>query len=273
MTLKQLAVLGLARTSAGRLLGYVPLSRLAYKTFILSQRKYSALFYGIYSTYERAWDDIPKSRLRGWNHAEAASIWVDQVDPVRPSTYPVFFWLSRTMRESSKLIDYGGSIGITYFGYRHRASFPAGTRWTVVELPELVAQGRRTALQHHADNLEFATELASILDADILLSAGALQFMSESVPGLLEKLSVRPRHIILNKLPLIQGEAYWTLHNFGPAITPYRVYNEIEFISYFERGGYIVRDRWTNNDMSCDIPFHPERTVPTFTGLYLERVP
>jgi putative methyltransferase (TIGR04325 family) len=270
MKLKQLAVLFLARTQAGRLLGYAPFAQATYKSFILTRRKYPALFYGVYDTYEGAWADIPKSRLRGWDHAEAASIWVDDVAPVRPSTYPVFFWLSQLLHEGSTLIDYGGSIGLTYYGYRNRASLPAGTRWIVVELPELVAQGRQTAAEQNAADLQFETDVASIHESDILLSAGALQFMSESVPGLLEKLSVRPRHIILNKVPLTPGAAYWTLHNFGPAVTPYRVYNEREFLDYFQQSGYKTRDRWINNDMSCDIPFHPERAVPTFTGLYLE---
>ncbi len=256
---------------AGRLLGYVPFAQLAYKSFILSRRKYPALFYGIYDTYEHAWADIPKSRLRGWDHPEAASIWVDHLAPVRPSTYPVFFWVSQLLRENSTLIDYGGSIGLTYYGYRQRASLPAGAQWVVVELPELVAQGRRTAVQQNAANLQFATELPSIREADVLLSAGALQFMRESVPGLLEKLAARPRHIVLNKLPLTPGADYWTLHNFGPAVTPYHVYNERKFMTYFQQAGYKLRDRWTNNDMSCDIPFHPKRAVPEFTGLYLER--
>ena len=94
---KKVAMLGLARTQAGRLLGYVPFSRLLYKKVILSRRKYPALFYGVYDSYEAAWDDISKSRLRGWNHPEAASIWVKRVDPVRPSTYPVFFWLMQLL--------------------------------------------------------------------------------------------------------------------------------------------------------------------------------
>src|SRR5262249_44093725 len=153
----------------------------AYKRFILSRRKYPALFYGIYDTFDQAWADIPKARLKGWDHPEAASIWVDHVAPVRPSTYPVFFWLSQVLRENTTLIDYGGSIGLTYYGYRRRAAFPAGARWVVVELPELVAQGRRTAVQQQAADLQFATDLASVPAADVLLSAGALQFMSESV--------------------------------------------------------------------------------------------
>jgi putative methyltransferase (TIGR04325 family) len=270
INLKKVAVLSLARTNLGRILRHVPFSQRVYKSFILSRHKYPALFYGIYDTYDEAWADIPKSRLRGWDHPEAASIWIDHVDPVRPSTYPVYFWISRVLRESSTLIDYGGSIGLTYYGYCHRAPLPCGARWIVVELPELVVQGRRTATLQNAQNLLFETELASIPQAEILLSAGALQFMSESVPGLLERLVVRPRHIILNKLPLTEGTAYWTLHNFGPAVTPYHVYNEREFINYFERHGYTIRDRWVNNDMSCDIPFHPERAVPEFAGLYLE---
>src|SRR5205823_10148376 len=116
-------------------------------------------------------------------------------------------------------------------------------------------------------------DLASVPQGDILLAAGALQYMSESVPGLLEKLLYRPRHLLLNKVPLTQGAGYWTLNNFGPAVTPYRVYNEAAFMTYFQHAGYRIRDRWTNNDMSCDIPFHPERTVPEFTGLCLERGP
>jgi putative methyltransferase (TIGR04325 family) len=269
---KQIALFTLARTKAGRLLGYVPFARLAYKSFILSRSKYPALFYGVYDSFEHAWAAIPKSRLRGWDHPEAASIWVNHVAPVRPSTYPVFFWVSRLLRENSTLLDYGGSIGLTYYGYRQRASFPTGAQWVVVELPELAAQGRRTAVQQNAANLRFETDLRCVSGADVFLAAGALQFMRESVPGLLDRLADAPPHIILNKVPLTSGPGYWTLHNFGPAVTPYRVYNEREFIDYFQQSGYKVRDRWVNNDMGCDIPFHPERAVPAFTGMCLERM-
>src|SRR5205085_9378171 len=115
------------------------------------------------------------------------------VAPVRPSTYPVFFWVSRLLQENSKLIDYGGSIGLTYYGFRQRSSMPAGALWIVVELQSLVAEGRRAAVKHNAVDLQFMTDLASVPQGDILLAAGALQYMSESVPGLLEKLLYRPR--------------------------------------------------------------------------------
>ena len=40
-------------------------------------------------------------------------------DPVKPSTYPIFFWLEKLLTEDSQLVDVGGSIGLTYYGY-HR---------------------------------------------------------------------------------------------------------------------------------------------------------
>jgi putative methyltransferase (TIGR04325 family) len=80
-----------------------------------------------------------------------------------------------------------------------------------------------------------------------------------------------PQHILFNKLPLTTGHAYWTLQNFGPAICPYRVFNEKEFLGCLQTAGYVLRDRWAVPELACDVPFHPRHCVPQFSGLYFER--
>ena len=167
------------------------------------------------------------------------------------------------------MIDLGGSVGLTFYGYRKRAELPAGVRWTIVEVPHLVAAGRKIAARESADALSFETDMSSVARCDVLLAAGVLQDMQISIPELLERRSKLPRHILLNKVPFTHHADFWTLHNFGPAITPYRLFNEQEFLLYFTQRGYEVVDRWDVTDMSCDIPFHPDRTVERFTGLYL----
>jgi putative methyltransferase (TIGR04325 family) len=152
------------------------------------------------------------------------------------------------------------------------SQLPANARWTVVEVSKIVAEGPRVAAREAAVGLEFEIALDAIPNCDILLSAGALQYMERSVPGLLDLRASKPPHVILNKVPLTVGETYWTLQNFGTAISPYRIYNEAEFIGYFQNAGYALKDRWDMAELSCIIPFHPDKCVRRYTGLYFERL-
>ena len=266
----------LANTRMAGWLGRIPFVEAAYGRYALFRTNHTGLFYGVYGSYEEALAAIPPSRLAGWDNEASASIWVDNIHQLNPyfiqlSSYAVLFWLLRIIREGTSLIDFGGSIGLTYYRYLRFASLPANARWTVVELPKIVAEGRRVAAREAAINLEFETAIEAVPECDILLSAGALQLMERSVPGLLEMRAAKPPHIILNKISLTPGEAYWTLQNYGPAISPYRVYNEAEFIGYFENAGYELVDRWAVPELDCYVPFHPERCVPAFAGFYFAK--
>lgn len=270
MPLTTLFKVGLGDTFIGDWIGRIPFVESAYKRSALSRTDHCGLFYGIYESYEQALAEIPPARVAGWNNEASASIWVDEISPMRAGTYPVLFWLSHLLREGATIVDYGGSIGLTYYGFQRFARLPAGSRWVVVEVPKIVAQGRRVAARESAVGLEFETAIAAAPKADIFLSLGALQYMKDSVPGLLELPAAKPRHVILNKVPLTQKDAFWTLQNFGPSISPYRIYNEAEFIDYFKKSGYVLKDRWRVHELDCYIPFHPSRCVRFFEGLYFE---
>ncbi len=268
MSFSTVARILLSRTVVGAALGRVPLLERAYARRAATVRNNTGLQWGVFGSYAAAEAAIPRSRTAGWDHEDAATIWTDSVDSVRASTYPILFWLKTLLKDGTRLTDLGGSIGITFYGFRRYNPPPAGLSWTVVELPHLVEEGRRVAVREAAPELAFATDLAAAPPCDVLLAGGALQFMPRSVPGLLEMLPHRPPHILINKIPLISGPDCWTLHNFGPAITPYHLYNERAFLHYFADHGYTVRDRWDVMDISCDIPFHPRQTVPSLTGFY-----
>lgn len=265
----------LANSPIGGWLGQVPFVEAAYRHHALSRPERSGFFCGIYESYQEALAHVPRSRLAGWDNEESAALWINKIhefDPYldQPSSYATFFWLSRLMREGTTLIDFGGSIGVTYYRFLRCANLPAKARWTVVEVPKIAAEGRRVAAREAAVGLEFETAIDASSECDILLAAGALQTMEQSVPGLLEMRAAKPPHIILNKVPLASGEAYWTLLNFGPAVSPYRVYNEKEFIGYFENAGYTLMDRWAVAELECYVPFHPDKVVQEFAGFYFK---
>jgi len=241
-----------------------------YAGWVLARRDHTGLYTGIYPTFAAASVDIPPSRKSGWNHDDTSTLWINQIDPVRLSTYPVFFWLSRLAQAKFVIVDVGGSIGLTYYGYRRYAELPPGASWTVVEVPKICEQGRRIAKREGASDLTFIELLADAQPCDILLSAGALQFVEHSIPGLLESLRAKPRYLLLNKLPVTPEADCWTLQNYGPAVTPQRLFNERQFLEYFAGHGYQLRDRWGVEDLDCLIPFHPRRFIRHFSGFLFE---
>ena len=87
------------------------------------------------------------------------------------------------------------------------------------------------------------------------------------------ELAVRPRHLLLSKLPLRDGPGFVTLQNGGPCFVPQRVFDRGRFLSDFAAIGYELIDSWEDHSLSCWIPFNPTPTVPTYTGLYLRRRP
>lgn len=271
MSLSMLGRVALARTRLGAVVGHMPWVEQAYARHAAARRDTVALHWGVFDSHEAAAAAIPAVRATGWDHDVSARMWVDYIDPVRPSTYPVLFWLRLLMQAGTLITDLGGSIGLTYYGYRRFARLPDGAQWLIVEVPHIVAEGRRVARREHAAELLFETDMPSARAHDILLAAGVLQFMEHGLTGLLEQPMIRPRIILLNKVPLTYKPDFWTLHNYGPAIAPCHIFNESVFLGYFSAHGYVVKDRWSVTDMSCDIPFHPDHTVPTFTGFCMER--
>ena len=262
----------LARLPTGRMLRAVAPLRNLYGRQVLARQDHTGLHWGSFDSYESALAAVPPSRRAGWDNEVAAKFWVDSIAPVSASTYPVLFWLRTVLQKNSSVVDLGGSIGLTYYGYRRYAEFPEGLRWTVVEVPKIAQQGRVVAERENARALQFCHDLTETPPCDVFLCAGALQYLREPVEELLQRLKSRPRFIILNKLPITSAGESWTLQNYGPAVAPMRLFNRESFVAAFAAAGYRLVDRWDVENLDCLIPFYPERFVRTFTGFTFERI-
>ncbi|RXK53449.1 methyltransferase, TIGR04325 family [Oleiharenicola lentus] len=106
-----------------------------------------------------------------------------------------------------RVLDFGGSLGSTY--WRHRFQLPSGEnlRWDVVEQPDYVEAGRR----HLADTpLGFYHDVSSAQAAgphDVLLCSCALQYLDEPFRCLAQWSRLGIPCLLLNNLPL---------HDHGP---------------------------------------------------------
>lgn len=231
-------------------------------------------FRGVYGSFEQARDSAPATKPVGYDHDAAATMYADRFDTVQPADYPVMLWLDRALRRGARSVfDWGGHVGLLFYGYRKYLAYPAGFRWTVQDVPHIVRLGEELSREKGvAESLSFTSSPRAADGCDFLLASGSLQYLdSTTLWGELSEMTTKPRWVAVNKLPLSEGAAFWTLQNIGTAYCPYFVFNASEFIAAVERQGYRLVDRWNNADCACELPLNPERSVKWYSGLLFER--
>ena len=230
-------------------------------------------YFGLFDSFNaaRAW--LPKNPEFDQD-ALAAEYVTIRARKVFAYDYPVMFWLEHAFRDGAKsILDIGGSVGVHYYAYRRYVEMPGALNWNVVEVPAMVSIGRKMAADQNATALDFTEDLqGAVADGanDIWISAGAIHYLDDARPNLLlERCKTRPKHILLNKLPLYGGEDFITAQNVGEgSIVPLHVYNKRRFVRDIEALGYSLRDEWPVHERGLYLPGHPERSFSSFTGLY-----
>jgi putative methyltransferase (TIGR04325 family) len=227
---------------------------------------------GVFRSFEEARASAPKDKL-GFDHPELATIYDDRLDRVFPSDYPILFWLGRVLPDSSSVFDWGGHIGVTFYAYQKYLEFPPALRWCVCDMPEIIKVGQKLAAERGEHRLSFTSDARTADGFDTLLAAGSLQYLERPFAEQLAALSRRPKALLINKLPLYDGESFVTLQNTVHSYNPYNIGNRREFVESVERLGYELVDSWTSPDVTCIIPLHPERSIHAYSGFYFRTTP
>lgn len=244
--------------------------RFAYEAHFYRVYKWERLFHGIYPTFDCARQVVPKAFKIGFDNDEAAHF-MGHKGSIFSSDYPMLFWLQRLMGEASMIFDFGGYLGISFYSYQKCLEYPAAIQWKIFDVPAVVSAGRRLAAENCEARLTFTTDFKDAENCNILIAAGSIQFCDEPFAERLSSLKQKPAHLLINKLPLVEGRAFVTLHNMGPAFTPYGILNRDEFVASIKALGYELMDSWSNPDLACYIPFHPDKAVTAYSGMYFRK--
>jgi putative methyltransferase (TIGR04325 family) len=226
-------------------------------------------FRGVYASFDEARANAPKSVPLGYDHDEIALGYKDQ--NFLTSDYPAAFWLREAFRDGASVLDLGGSVGISFYAWEHYFQYPANLRWTVCEVPSVTQAGQKIARERNEDRLYFTSQIEEGDGSNCLLASGSLQYIETSMAALLKRLPRPPRHLIINRIPLHGRNECITLQNIRWAVSPYRVFQRDAFIADCESLGYTVVDAWTVPDHSCWIPFYPEFSLASYSGLYFRK--
>lgn len=237
-----------------------------------------SLFWGVYKTFEEARQAAPNTKKVGYNDPELAQEyqqmlteknWENSGRVVAAHDYPIMFWLKSIFEQgnSHRVFDFGGNIGIHFYSYAEYLKYPINLQWTICEVPEIAKLGKQIAEQRRIGNLYFTHELQDVDGQDILIASGSMQYI-ENISQILT-ISEKPQHLLINRVPLYDGHKFVTLQNGGKVFYPQYVFNKTEFIDELEGVGYQLVDIWENQGDACIIPFHVDKSVDHYYGLYL----
>ena len=230
-------------------------------------------FHGLFDSFEAARAVLPQNPEVDV-HRMATTFAGVPTKKVLAHDYPMMWWLQRAFAaRATRVLDIGGSVGVHYYTYRRYLQMPEALNWRIVDTRAIVSLGRQLAATQRASSLEFCEDLhRSTVEggADVWVASGAIQYIEGARPSLLLRRCTRkPRHVLLNDLPLYDGQDYVTTQNFGDgSFSPMQVFNRETFIRDIEALGYELADEWPVNNCSLDLPGHPERSFTAFTGLY-----
>lgn len=228
-------------------------------------------FRGVYATFAEAEASIPARERIGYDHAALAGLYRHRMEKANQSDYGVLFWMRGLLEPGSFVFDFGGHVGVSYHGWRRYLGYPPGTRWLVYDVPAIVKVGAELAAERESPGLSFTSDVADARGCDVFFSAGALQYVEEPLPSILGRIGSRPRHILLNKMPLHDGESFVTVQSTGRAFHAYRIYNRAALVQSVVDLGYRVVDDWVNREQSCTIPFTRGRDIEAYSGYYFVR--
>ncbi len=240
-----------------------------FERFFVSSKAYST-FRGVFPSFDAARASAPAGGSLGFDSEAFTSEYEDRLSRLFDYDYPVLFWLQSLLREGSRVFDIGGHVGVHFYAYQKVLRYPEGLRWTVCEVPAIAEAGRKRARGLGESRLDFTSDLPAMAGADVVIAAGSVQYIeSPALPDVLAGLPHRPRHVILNKIPLYDGPAFVTLQNAGASFVPTRIFNRRLLLDGLCAAGYELVDSWENPGRRCHIAFHPERSFPAMSGVYL----
>jgi putative methyltransferase (TIGR04325 family) len=240
---------------------------LARRTFLGPQRNTQRML-GVFPSSAAAKANIPKSFVQG---TDEARLLLDYDQNVRKEDLPVIRILSGLMPGIKTLFDFGGNIGVCFYQYRSLIPYPPELVWMVSDLPSVNEAGRKIARERGETQLVFTDNPLDGNGADFYLTTGTLQYLDEPFADILGRLKDRPRHVLVNRVPLTDKKSFHTLQHSGPIIYPYFIANHAAFVASIEALGYKLAEEWTL-DRSCDIILRPAWFVRNYFGLHFVRV-
>lgn len=167
-------------------------------------------------------------------------------------------WIAAQHDGSLNIIDFGGSLGSTYYQNRSFLDSLKHLRWNIVEQPSFVQKGQQS---FESESLRFYRSIDECLQSSqkklqAILLSGVLQYLERPYSLLMEIIERKIRYIIVDRtgFTLHKRKDRLTVQVVHPRIYrgsyPCWFFNEKEFLRFFEDRGYILHYDFRSLDVA-----------------------
>jgi len=230
-------------------------------------------YYGVYRTFDDARKSIPPGLTEGFDNETAAGFYRERLEKVFPADYPALFWMRPLIQATTRVFDFGGHVGLHYYSWKGLLELPATARWVVADVPAVCAAGARLAKERGVSGqLSFAEGLAASDGMDVFFSGGSLQYLEpDALPKALAAMSHSPAHLVLNKIPAVDRDSYFTVQDTGVFRSAYSIFSRPKLTEALKALRYDLVDAWTNPGLHCHIVDSRRHSVQEYSGFYFRR--
>jgi putative methyltransferase (TIGR04325 family) len=228
-------------------------------------------FRGAYPDFATAEASIPRGGRAGYDHPEMQGMYRLRMDAPCESDWAVLFHLRELLRAGDHVFDFGGHVGVAWYGWRRHLPLLEQVRWQVCDVPAIADEGRALARERGATALSFTSTPSEGAGARIVLAAGSLQYVDSPLPDLLAALGPSVEHVLVNKLPVHDRQGYVTVQSTGRAYHAYRIEQRGDFLARMAAAGWHCVDDWKNREQWCAIPFTRDHDVEAYSGFRFDR--
>lgn len=218
-------------------------------------RSLTGLFYGWHGNYA-SWSDALK-KCRGYDsHSilekvkdsalkvkngsavyERDSLIFDHIEYSFPLLSGLLF-IAGQNNNKLNILDFGGSLGSSYFQNKYFLDSLTEVNWFVVEQPDFVKAGKELFEDKQLHFINSVEECFKDHSVDAVLLSSVLQYLEKPYVLLEEILSNNPEYIIIDRTPFITRTDRITVQKVNPRIYqgsyPCWFFNEEKFVSVFK---------------------------------------
>jgi putative methyltransferase (TIGR04325 family) len=220
------------------------------------QRTLTGLFYGWhgdFSSWEKAskgcsgYNDplilekvrISALKVRDGRAAyERDSVIYDEVQYSYP-LLSVLMWIAVKNNGRLNVLDFGGSLGSSYYQNKRFLDSVGEVEWCVVEQPGFVEEGLKDFTTDRLRFFYYLDECFKTVKIDVVLLSSVLQYLKDPYLVLDQIKGEKVNHIIIDRTPFISGVDRITIQKVHPSIYrakyPCWFFNKEKFLSYFNQ--------------------------------------
>jgi putative methyltransferase (TIGR04325 family) len=251
----------------GQKQGFARLFRALRKNFLFGPILQFLLgFRRTFSTFKEAEQAAKRYIPSGHEHRDNILMHSRLVERARESDYPVFYYWSKLENPPRRILDLGGNMGNIFYTYQNYLQFPEDTEWSILDLQEVRAAGERVAADKSESRIRYVDSIESSGEIDLFLSSGSLHYFDEPLAGLLGRLPGLPRYVIINRVPVCEGQQIYTVQDSRSFLIPCKIRNRTQLVAEMQELGYELEAFWDAHQLSLRVPLYPDSSAHTYSG-------